>query len=347
MTLLRLNSLALSRSRFALSPLAETVGAIISLRRGQPDPWLYAWYRRHQLPFNRRLEQDPFLSGLADLLSATKWLPDVVVLPPSGGMNTALADELDPMLTMTDREICAGLEVAIEHCWIDHDPSWIRGRDLGTRFAAVLQSVWNEYVAPDWPRRRRALEQEVIYRAGLLAAYGWPRALDGMSSRSKWIGADSIKFSGQSGADVHVGDEGLQFVPVTLRGGTWLCESVTRGYALVYPARRAATESTPDARLAVEQLIGRGRTRILEALARPASVTDLAETLDLSLGTVGRHLRILRNANLITAHKMIYHQTPRANALLEPPPTRPDPSAVPPTRPGPSVVKKPSAFTRP
>ncbi|MFD0327720.1 hypothetical protein ACFQZC_04505 [Streptacidiphilus monticola] len=59
MVLLRLDSLALSRSRFALSPLAETLGAVIVLSRPCTTPWLAAWHARHHAAFRARLEADP------------------------------------------------------------------------------------------------------------------------------------------------------------------------------------------------------------------------------------------------------------------------------------------------
>ncbi|MFC6155052.1 winged helix-turn-helix domain-containing protein [Kribbella jiaozuonensis] len=319
MTLLKLSPLALSRSRFALSPLAETVGAIISLRRARPDPWMSAWYANHQKSFDRRLRRDPFLRGLADLLSSTKWLPDVVALPPTGGMGTSLSAELEQVAAMNDAEIRAAFKVSLQHSWLEHDLRWLESSDLGRSLASAVRTVWSRHVAPDWPRRREALEREVIYRAGLLAAFGWPKALEGMSRRSRWIGADSIQFSNRPGVDRHVGDEGLQFVPVTLQGGTWLCESETAGYALVYPARRVAVEFPADGRVALERLIGRGRAELLLRLSRPGTASELAEELGLSLGTVGRHLRILRDAGLIVGvregHKVVYRVTVRGTEL--------------------------------
>lgn len=278
-----------------------------------------AWYATHQASFDRRLKRDPFLRGLADLLSQTKWLPDVVALPPSGGMSTSLSAELEPVGAMTDAEIRAAFEVSLQHSWVEQDLRWTDGADLGHSLASAVRTVWSRHVAPDWPRRREALEREVMFRAGLLAAYGWPKALEGMSRRSQWIGADSIQFSNRPGADRHVGDEGLQFVPVTLQGGTWLCESKTAGYALVYPARRAAVEFPADGRVALERLIGRGRAELLSRLSRPGTASELAEELELSLGTVGRHLRILRDAGLIVGlrdgHKVVYRVTVRGAEL--------------------------------
>lgn len=280
-----------------------------------------SWHAANRRPFDRRLEGDPVLRGLADLISSTKWLPDFVALPPGGGMTTSLTSELEVIRSIPDREIRKTLEVSLQHSWIEHDTGWFRGRDLGVRLAAALQSVWDDHVAPDWGRRREALEREVMYRAGLLAAFGWPSALEGMSRRSRWVGSDSIRFSDQPGADRFIGDEGLQFVPVTLENGTWLCESDAGGYALVYPAKRAAVENVAGDRLALERLIGRGRTRILARLSRPATVSELARELELSLGTVGRHLRILRDAGLIVSlrdgHKVVYRITDRGAGLLE------------------------------
>ncbi|HZX07801.1 winged helix-turn-helix domain-containing protein, partial [Kribbella sp.] len=275
---------------------------------------------RGYLPVGQRSfgGRDPFLRGLVDLLAHTKWLPDVVALPPGGGMGTTLASELEPIRAMTDAEIRAGCEVAAQYSWIDQDLRWLDTSGLGEKVASALHAVWSRYVAPDWTRRRTALEREVMYRAGLLAAFGWPAALEGMSRRSRWVGADSIQFSQQPGADRQIGDEGLQFVPVTLASGTWLCESDT-GYALVYPAGRAAVEAPTDGRVALERLIGRGRTELLDRLSHPATATELAAELGLSLGTVGRHLRILRDAGLIVGlrdgHKVVYRLTVRGADL--------------------------------
>jgi hypothetical protein len=85
--LLRLSATALSRSRFALSPLAETLGSLIVLgKHGTVDPWLASWHARHHTGFLASFEADPFARGLVRLLSATKWLPRLVAIPPSGGM---------------------------------------------------------------------------------------------------------------------------------------------------------------------------------------------------------------------------------------------------------------------
>jgi len=137
-----------------------------------------------------------------------------------------------------------------------------------------------------------------MYRAGLLAAYGWPAAVDRMTRYSTWIAADAIHFSLQSDADRHVGDSGLQFVPVTRSSGTWLAEWPPEDFAVVYPARGIADTLTPRNEQALDRLMGSGRARILRELDQPATTTDLASQLGAALGTIGAHLAILRNAQL-------------------------------------------------
>lgn len=325
MTLLRLSPRALSRCRFALSPLAETFGAMLTLTRPTADPWLAGWYSRHAPGFAATLAGDPFARGVLAVAGNTKYLPDFVALPPGGGMRTTLAEELPAVTAFSDEAFRATVEEAVRHSWLRHDLAWLAGRDLGPRMAELFRHTWATHVAPDWPRRRALLERDVMYRAGLLAAYGWPAALDRMNRRSAWVGADAIRFSNQPGPDRTVGDDGMLFVPVTLASGTWLCES-TAQLALVYPANGpgAAVDPAPDG--AVGRLIGPGRARILAELERPATSTELAAMLGLSLGTVGGHLTVLREAGLVTGarvgRRVVYRRTETGDLLLRRAPRR-------------------------
>lgn len=226
MTLLRLSPLALSRSRFALSPLAETLASLRVLGAGYCDPWLASWYDRHHGAFRTALDADPFAKGLVRLLASTKWMPAHIVLPPAGGMRTAIDGELAEVARVPDAQVRAELEKSVAQSWKEHDLDWLTGRGWAARTAELFRRTWTAHVAPDWPRRRALLERDVTYRAGLLAAYGWPRALEHMSRHSAWVGADAIRFSHRGSPDRVVGDEGMLFVPVAaVSRGTWLCEA--------------------------------------------------------------------------------------------------------------------------
>ncbi|MFJ3707597.1 ArsR/SmtB family transcription factor [Streptomyces sp. NPDC090053] len=320
MVLLRLSSMALSQSRFALSPIAETLGSMSVLTKPCSDPWLDPWYARHHAAFGAALDADPFARGLVELIGSTKYLPGFVTRPPAGGMRTALADELEAVTATRDEDVRADLEAAVARSWKRHDLNWLTGRGWGARTADLFRYAWTTHVFPDWPRRRALLERDVTHRAGLLAAYGWPRALQHMNRRSAWVGTDAIRFSDQPGPDEIVGDEGMLFVPVCVTSGTWLCEAPPGRYALVYPARgSAATDGRPAPARALERLIGTGRAALLHALERPATSSELAAQFGQSLGTVGGHLAVLRDADLVAGtrvgRRVVYRRTGTGDLL--------------------------------
>lgn len=322
MVLLRLSPLALSRSRFALSPLAETMGSMIVLGKPSADAWLTAWHARHHDRFHAALGADPFARGLVRLLGSTKWIPRYVAIPPPGGMRTRLTDELKNVAHASDEDVRAGLEESAAQSWRRHDLGWLSGKDLAPRTAEVLEFVWRRHVRPDWPRRRVLLERDVTYRAGLLAAYGWPAAVRRMSRRSAWVGADAIRFSDQAAPDRVVGEDGMLFVPVSVSSGSWLCEDPPDRHALVYPARGFAAEPCERPAGALDRLLGANRAAILTELERPATSSELAALLELSLGTVGGHLTVLRDAGLVlgerAGRRVVYRRTRRGDDLATP-----------------------------
>ncbi|MFF1644073.1 ArsR/SmtB family transcription factor [Streptomyces sp. NPDC058240] len=320
MVLLRLSSLALSRSRFALSPIAETLGSMIVLSKPCADPWLAPWHARHHEAFGAVLNADPFAKGLVELVGSTKYLPGFFTLPPSGGMRTGLTEELKPVAAARDADVRADFEAAVARSWKRHDLNWLAGHGWGARTADLFRYVWKQHVSPDWPRRRALLERDVTYRAGLLAAYGWPRALQHMNRRSAWVGTDAIRFSDQPGPDHIVGEEGMLFVPVCMTSGTWLSEAPPDRYALVYPARgSAAATERPKPAHALARLIGPGRAALLHELERPATTSELAAQLGQSLGTVGGHLAVLRDADLVAGtrvgRRVVYRRTGAGDLL--------------------------------
>ncbi|WP_405890496.1 winged helix-turn-helix domain-containing protein [Streptomyces sp. NBC_01527] len=327
MVLLRVDPLGLSRSRFALSPFAETLSAMIVLSRPCTDFWLAAWHARHQAAFRARLDADPFTRGLVMLCGSTKYLPDHLVLPPPGGMGTTLESELVEVARVPDTAVRSSLVRSVAQSWEAHDLDWLTGHAHGARTAELFREVWQEHVAAHWAGRRALLERDVTYRAGLLAAHGWPRALHQMSRRSAWVGADAIRFNDRPGPDRVVGPDGMLFVPVSGPCGAWLCEAPGRPYALVYPARGAGGQCEGErldparSERAVARLIGAGRAAILRELARPATTSELAALLGQSLGTVGGHLAVLREADLLVGtrvgRRVVYQRTELGDLLAD------------------------------
>ncbi|MEU7637992.1 ArsR family transcriptional regulator [Streptomyces sp. NPDC039016] len=337
MAALRLSPLALSRSRFALSPLAETLGTAIALARPGPAPWFAAWHARRLPAFTAALDADPFADGLIGLVGSTTWLPRFVAIPPADGLRTTLAAELAAVRAVPDADFRAELETSRAHPHPryaarhhrHHDLSWLTGHDWATRTADLLHALWTAHIAPEWTRRRTLLERDIAHRAGLLATRGWPAALDQMSRHSTWVGPDAIRFGHRPGPERVIGDTGMLFVPVSLATGTWLCEGPPGHYAQVYPARGAATATFAEPASpttatgpgrALERLVGTGRATLLHALRQPATSTELAARLHQSLGTVGGHLAVLRDTGLVVGtrvgRRVVYRRTERGDLLM-------------------------------
>jgi DNA-binding transcriptional ArsR family regulator len=253
------------------------------------------------------------------LVAATKWLPDVVALPPAGGMHTRLADELAVVAAHSDEEVRLTVAPAVAASWKPQDTGWLAVDGLGSRVAAVIEQGWGRFVAPDWSRRRAVIERDIAHRAGLLAAYGWKYAVENMTRMSTWVGEDAILFSHQDWPDRWITDDGLIFVPHTAGGGQWTCERPPQ-YALVYPARGSAAQAATGESDALSALLGAGRARVIRELARSATSTQLAHTLDISLGTVSTHLAVLREAGIVVVARVgrsvVYRLTDRGDRLV-------------------------------
>lgn len=312
MTLLRLGPNALRASRFALSPLAETLSQLARSRRELDRQTASP----QSAALGRWLDTDSFANGLVRLVTATKFLPDFVATPPVG-METHLEDELRAMRAVGDHDARAMLADAQKFAWGSEGVDWAETPDVTLRASAVFARCWALLVEPDWPRRRAIMERDIRHRAGVLAVSGWKHALDGMSRGVRWVGHDTIQFSTQTFPDRVIGDEGLVFVPHTDLVGQWTCEAPPR-IALVYPARGTLAAAPPGVP-GVDRLLGRGRARIIAELASPATSSQLAALLDVSLGTVSSHLAALREAGVATGRRsgraVYYELTDTGDAL--------------------------------
>ncbi|WP_225918528.1 ArsR/SmtB family transcription factor [Actinocatenispora comari] len=68
------------------------------------------------------------------------------------------------------------------------------------------------------------------------------------------------------------------------------------------------------------RLLGPGRARVLAEVRTPATSSQLAVALDLSLGTVSAHLATLRQAGVVTRQRtgrsVYYERTPLGDELV-------------------------------
>ena len=188
----------------------------------------------------------------------------------------------------------------------------------------MLAAAWQALLEPEWRTLRAILERDVVYRAGQLASRGWAAALTGLHADLSWRQGriELSRLAADDGADL--GGRGLLFIPSVF---AWprLALSLDPPWppALIYPARGVSALWERPGRTgpgtALHRLLGGSRAAILLALEDPASTTQLAATLGQSLGGIGDHLAVLREAGLVararSGRSVLYRRTPVGDAL--------------------------------
>jgi DNA-binding transcriptional ArsR family regulator len=311
-------------SRFAISPLIETMHALWMLSGNQEAGVHRPWAERMRRPYERLLREKPGMAALVVLFRRGHYNADFIAPPPSG-VNVAFEDELEVMratpLAQARDEIARTLRGRPEPR--PHHRAVLDREDVVELFADVLEATWQEIVAPGWPRFHAILERDVVHRAGRLATYGWAAALDDLSPRVRWrtdgrSGHIQIRVNNPGPDESHrLGGRGLLFVPSVFNPGVAAYLEDSWPYALVYPARGTAAERAPSKGLA--RLIGTTRAMIL--LSTPATTTQLSALLGLSIGGTGDHVAALREAGLISGTRVgrsvLYRRTFLGDALVD------------------------------
>jgi DNA-binding transcriptional ArsR family regulator len=195
--------------------------------------------------------------------------------------------------------------------------------DLGERMADLLTWIWRTAIEPDWPRRRRLLEADVLARTRQLSLGGWQAALDRMRGGMRWLGGGRLQINAFDYPPRDISGARLLFVPTTLgRGWVSWQEPHPSRYALMY--RASGVLADPGAGRvapgALGRLVGAGRARVLAELEQPKSVSQLVAITGLGLGTVGGHLRVLLEAGLVSRRRagrsVLYMRTAAGESLV-------------------------------
>jgi DNA-binding transcriptional ArsR family regulator len=326
---IKASSADITASRFAISPLWELSQAL-RLLNGRPDsrdttllrPWLARTRDRY-----RRLAGEADLAVL-DALQPTHWGADFIAPTPtrvSATIEELLAEVRATPLDVAHREIAEALRREPADPRVERI---LTGDNVTDYIADTLAVAWQALLEPEWPTLRAILERDVVYRAGQLTSRGWAAALDDLHPQLSWQ-QDHIELTTRQEGDGDLNGRGFLFVP-----SVFIWPSVAVGIdppwppTLCYPARGVAAlwehsgqhkTGTSETR-ALSRLLGPSRASVLQALEEPASTTQLAMILGQSLGGLGGHLAVLRDAGLVTRARsgrtVLYSRTPVGDALI-------------------------------
>ncbi|SLM01319.1 MULTISPECIES: DUF5937 family protein [unclassified Actinoplanes] len=283
----------LGRVRFAVSPLHELVLSLHAWR----DPGRYPL----QLPWIR--EMRGAIDGLdaellIQLVNDELWTPDFLTPRPWSPL-TRLEDEWEVVrrtpAVVVDRELRAlhgGL------------PAALRGDDVLARIVDALTGYWEICFAPHWPRMRALLEADVTYRGREIAQHGLARMLGGLAGRVRLTG-DTVEVFPRAALDYTApATDGLTLVPTMWTTSAAVPLRADRPPMISYLARGLGTLWEPQplpAPGALAGLIGVPRAGLLVQLAVPASSTELAARLGVTVPAANQHLRALRAAGLLVS----------------------------------------------
>ncbi|MEV5572225.1 DUF5937 family protein [Spirillospora sp. NPDC052269] len=304
----------LAYTRFAISPLWETVAAVRTLKYPAEHPLHRRWaetVRPRLDAAGTRLE--PLSELIGPRLIAAFACPPPTSPAPDLELELA-ALRLQPHDRVVEDRATLGLPP-------DPDPQ--AGLD---RLAETVAEFWDVALAPYWPRVRALLDGDILYRARLLASGGAHRLFADLSPGVTWMG-DQLNVPRARPGTVPLDGRGLLLVPSAF---TWpkLFSMTKPGWQplLRYPARGVGTlweHSERDAPAALAGILGRSRARLLALLDEPAPTGDLALRAGLSAGGTSQHLTALRDAGLVSAHRtgryVLYARTEIAEALLAAP----------------------------
>lgn len=303
----------LGRVRFVSDPLWEAASSLFALH----CPNSRAVHHR----LRSLVEDTPAASMrvLHDLCGDPNWVPDLLAPEP----DPDLSGEVEPCLR---RIADADLKV------VERDLAVLRARpepppcaDLDAvafreAVADSLVAFWRAVLDPLWDRARLVTDADIAHRSEQLAADGLSATLSDLHDRVIWA-EDALRVDCPPD------------VTVSTSGGMWLIPSVFRwpGFAVQYETPRpvlcyaargsgrvwAVRDGPADA---VGNLLGRGRARVLSAVALPASTTEVADLLDLSKGTVSEHLTALADVRLVSSRRsgrrVLYSRTALGDRLL-------------------------------
>jgi DNA-binding transcriptional ArsR family regulator len=321
MILARFHTEALTRVRFAISPMFEVTRSVKALKDPAGAALHLPWLER-SLPLIADLD----LASLLALQDSPVYNPDFVNPPPSSPL-VEFEDELATMVSTPPEQIAAEVRYAYRGAQLPTvlEPFLTDPKKSVEELAELMREYWRRCHAEHWPRVRSLLEHDVLYRSRQIADGGTARLFCDLDPQVSWSDGVLRIECGECEQDLDLDERGLLLMPsvfvwpkvTTLTLEPWQP-------TVAYPARGLGMLWSPEectAPEALERLLGRTRATLLDALDSPRTTTELAGELGLTPGGVSQHLTVLRDAGLVSgrrvARSVLYLRSAEGDALLE------------------------------
>jgi DNA-binding transcriptional ArsR family regulator len=303
----------MARARFGTSQLVETTAGLSVLQHADPLPWHRDWRAAHLPAYRARLAADPVAAAVVGHAYGRSWVADFLTVPPSAP-DLSLDEELGHLEQLSDEQIRADLAVVRLPL-----PRELSAGGLAASVAGLLRWVWDTAVRPEWPRRRRVLQADVVARTARLSTEGWSGVLRDLAPGVRWLGDGQLQVNAGRFPPRDIRGRDLLFLAAHSRGGSvqWRLPDT---YALVYPVSGSAAGDPAPVPDALARLLGPARARVLAQTRDPVSTTALTAVTGMPLGSVGGHLRVLLDAGLVerrrAGRQVLYWCSEAGTALL-------------------------------
>lgn len=298
---IELEASGIARTRFAVSPLAETISGLQQLGlRGETART--AWWTRWAVA---QMRQASLTLGATWPLLMTEGLGwPQFLLPAPIRPETTIDEDLARLLQTTDQQIRHSLERVFGH---DLPPAALALADSPRGqlevVAAELRQAHALLVAPRWEAIRSALRADIAYRATQLAEEGTAALFDDLHPTVSWSGGYLEIDGDPRPAPVDPRRDGLILIPVVLGPDRVIIKGHTTTQTTIrYPCRGVgslAAGLSKTAPVHLERLIGRTKTMLLNRVHTGATTTALARELGVTPSAVAHHLTVLRANGLV------------------------------------------------
>jgi DNA-binding transcriptional ArsR family regulator len=320
----------LAGTRFAVSPLHETLRALPLLAKPERSAINRPWVRWALAELDRRALRLPRVWPL--IVTDLPYWPEFL-FPAPAVRAPGLDTELVSLCATPDDQVRASLRrVFGSGQWPGSATDLFeRPRETLAEIAAEVADYHDRLIAPHWERMRSVLEADISYHAELLAGGGARSLFSELHPGLCWSEGKLLMTDADETWRGHplvtLGPGGLVLLPSVFAWPDWsIKKSTSTQTTLLYPARGAATvwapvEASAGGATAVELLLGAPRARLLEALCSPATTTALARRLGVTPSAVSQHLVVLYRGGLVDRHRsgrtVLYQTSELGLALLD------------------------------